>query len=330
MTAIVYRNTKTTIPGWVDTLHVGQSRGVAYDAGSHFVHFYGYGRGLYGVSVGLTATEKKSGSVNDWAKRVFGAEGIASATTPVGSTVSSVWRPGLYFLPETLQGLGNSESDQRSSEQSLRLLVERLDELLLYIEPDAHGLNAYSHKTRELLILSCTEVENTWKHYMRLATAAPDNGKDFTTRDYVKLLGPLHLADFEVVLKPYSAVGALRPFGDWDATAPTKSLTWYDAYNKTKHDRSTYFSEATLHHCLSAIAANLVLFSVRFSPFPLLESPGTLAPLINQLFDIRLHQFNPETCYIPMLKLPADMRDDLVCGGRKEFVQPWTVMPLKL
>jgi hypothetical protein len=248
---------------------------MAYETSSHFVHFYGRGSGLYVVSVGLTATEKKSGTLTDWARRVFGADDVRNAVHAVGSTVRGVWRPGLYFLTETLQGLGNSESEQRSSEQSLRLLVERLDELLLYIEPDPHGLKAYSHKTRELLILACTELENTWKHCMRIAGASSPSGSEFTTKDYVRLLSPLYLAEYEVIVKPYPAVGPLRPFSVWDANAPTKSLGWYDAYNKTKHDRTTYFGEATLGHCFSSIAANLVMFCVRFSPFPLLESPGS-------------------------------------------------------
>ena len=284
MTAISYRNTKTNLPGWVDTVHLEQPRGMAYETATHFVHFYSRDSGLYVVSVGLTATEKKAGSLPDWAIRVFGADDIKNAIHPVGSAVRGVWRPGLYFLQEVLQGLGNSEAELRSSEQSLRLLVERLDELLLYIEPDAHGLKAYSHKTRELLILACTEVENSWKHYMRVAGASPLRGTDFTTRDYVRLLTPLYLAEFEITARPYSAIAELRPFAGWDANAPTRSLVWYDAYNKTKHDRTNYFSEATLAMCFSAIAANLAMFCVRFSPFPLLEGPGTLAPLINQLF----------------------------------------------
>lgn len=330
MTGIVYRNTKTTLPGWVNTVHVNQPRGVAYETDTHFVHLYGVGSGLYVISSGLTATEKKSGSLNDWAMRVFGAEDIRNSSQPVGSTVEGVWRPGLYYHAESLPALGNSEQAQRSCAQSVRLLLERLDELLMYIEPDSHGLNAYSHKTRELLILACTEVENTWKHYMRKAGVVPVNGKDFTTKDYVKLLSPLFLSEYEIIVKPYGSIPSLKPFDGWDPNAPTKSLAWYDAYNKTKHDRTNYFSVATLHHCLSSIAANLVLFSVRFSPFFLTEGSGTLAPLFNQLFTVQLDQFSPESSYIPKLKLPADMRGDLVCGNRKEFIQPWTVKPLSL
>ena len=330
MQGFVYRNTKTALPGWVNTVHVDQPRGMGYETSTHFVHLYGRGSGLYVVSVGLTATEKKTGTFQDWAKRVFGADDIRSSVHPAGSAMRGVWRPGLYFLAETLQALGNTESEQRSSEQSLRLLVERLDELLLYIEPDTHGLQAYSHKTRELLILACTEIENSWKYYMRLGGASPLNGNEFTTKDYVRLLAPLYLAEYEVTIKPYPAVGSLRPFGAWNSGAPTKSLDWYDSYNKTKHDRSSFFSEATLAHCFSSIAANVVMFCVRFSPFPILEGPGTLAPLVNQLFSIQLQSPRPETFYVPLLQLPADMRNDLVCGNRKELVQPWNALPLKL
>src|SRR5438034_1382100 len=108
MTAIVYQNTTTNLPGWVNTVHLDQPRGVAYDAGTHFVHFYGRDSGLYEISVTLTATQKKNGTLNDWVTRVFGAQNIKNTVHPPGTTMQGIWRPGLYFLAETLQGLGNS------------------------------------------------------------------------------------------------------------------------------------------------------------------------------------------------------------------------------
>lgn len=330
MRALAYRNTKTTLPGWVPTVHIDQPQGVAYETDTHFVHFYARGSGLYVLSIGLTATEEKNASLADWTSRAFGAQDVVECRNAVGTTVKGVWRPGIYLQTEALQALGNSDSDQRAAEQSLRLLVDRLDELLLYIEPDTHGLNSYSHKTRELLILACTEVESTWKLYMRSAGAAPLNGKDFTTKDYVKLLEPLYLREYEVLVKPYPSVSSLKPFADWDPAAPSRSLTWYDAYNKTKHDRANYFCEGTLRNCFMAVAANLVLFAVRFSPFPLLEGVGVLPPLINQLFNIRLSGFSQNAWYVPMLKLPTDMRSDLICGNRGDLVQPWVVEELRL
>lgn len=330
MTAITYRNTKTVLPGWIDPVHLKEARGFSYETDTHFVHLYGKDFGLWVISAGLTATEKKAGGLGDWAIRVFGAEDVKPTVLPMGSTVSGVWRPGIYFNNEALQGLGNSESDLHSSEQVLRLLVERLDELLLYIEPDAHGLAAYSHKTRELLILACTELENSWKYYMSLACASPISGFDFTTKDYVKLLSPLFLSEFEITMKPYSGVPTMRPFDGWDSNSPTKSLSWYDAYNKTKHDRTTHFAEAKLSNCLAAVAANLIMFCVRFSPFFLLEGLGTLAPLVNQLFNIRLHNPSPQTFYVPLVKLPSNVAESLFCRNANELVQPWTKLPLQL
>ena len=46
MKAIVYRNTKTTLPGWIPSLHNSNPRGVAYKIEGHFVHMYGGGDGL--------------------------------------------------------------------------------------------------------------------------------------------------------------------------------------------------------------------------------------------------------------------------------------------
>lgn len=327
--AIVYKNTKTAIRNWVDTIHREYDRGMAYETATHFVHFYGRGNGLWVVSTRLTATERKAGTITDWVTRVFGADQIRQATNQAGRTVAGVWRPALNYQEESLQALAASESEQRAAEQALRLLVERLDELFLYIEPDSDGLKAYSHKTRELLILACTEVENTWKHYMRTAGVTPTAG-DFSTKDYVRLLGPLYLPEYEVSLKPYAAVPATRPFLGWDAAAPTKSLPWYDAYNKTKHDRTTHFPDATLRNCIVAIAANLVLFCVRFSPFPLFQGVGTLSSLVNHLFKIELRDPDPASLYVPLISPPTNIRENLVCGQSKDWIQKWVVRPLTI
>ena len=62
MKAICYRNTSTLLPGWVNTVHVEEKFGYAYETESHFVHFYGK-EPFYIISVGLTVTEKKTGTL---------------------------------------------------------------------------------------------------------------------------------------------------------------------------------------------------------------------------------------------------------------------------
>lgn len=330
MQAICYRNTKTTIPGWVDNIHKEQPRGYAYETDTHFVHFYGRDNGFYVISPGLTVLEKKHGSLEDWVKRVFGANHITPMIMDVGHTKDGVWRPGLYFQEELIQGLDITRIQQRSAEQALRVLVEKLDEILLYIEPDKTGLDSYSHKTRELLILSCTELENQWKSFISKAGVGPINGRMFTTQDYVKLLKPLCLKEFQVKLRIYDSVPILQPFIDWDIASPTQSLSWYDAYNKTKHDRDKHFNSSKLINVMLSVAANLVLFCVRFGPFHLLNETKTLSTIVNQTFEIEMVNSDVNTFYIPLVSLPNNTREDLLCydSFREGHIQRWKVDPL--
>jgi hypothetical protein len=246
-------------------LHHEHPRGIAYETDTHFVHMYGRNSGLWVISPGLTVTVRKTGALRDWIVSAFGATDVEDSTHDVGQTTDGVWRPGLYYAAEMLQGLGNSEVERRLAEQALRLLIQKLDEILVYIEPTTRGLDTFGHKTRELLILACTEVENGWTHYLKRAKATPVAGQNFTTRDYVKLDQPLFLQDFEISLPLYADIAPIKPYQGWDANRSTQSLSWYDAYNKTKHDRSEHFETATVRNCISAVTAALVLFCIRFS-----------------------------------------------------------------
>lgn len=329
MRALVYRITKHTIPGWVP-IHEGQPRGIAYETDTHFVHVFGKDTGLWVISPGLTATQAKTGTLPEWIQKTFGAVDVEETSCEAGHTVQGVWRPGLFFSDEILQGLSATTVELRLAEQALLLLIQRLDELLHFVEPSAATLQTHSHKARELLILSCTEVENAWKAYLRIAGVAAPEGGDFTTKDYVKLLRPLHLAEFQISLPRYADVPAMRPFHGWSADQPTRSLSWYHAYNKTKHDRNTHFPEATLWNCLQAVAANLVLFSVRLGPFVLFHGSGTLAAFFNQLFSIELKDCTPSSFYSPMVALPPNQRTDLICFGAKDLIQPRIIDSLRL
>lgn len=327
MRAITYKNTKTTLPGWVNTVHIGNPRGYAYETDTHFVHFYGRDSGLYVISTGLTVIQKKSGTLNDWVVDTFGAKEIIQLNLEVGQSIEGVWRPALYFNTDTFQALNVTRTEMRLVEQALRLLINRLDELFLYIEPSTNGLQTYSHKTRELLILASTEVENSWKYYMnKVATSRPINNRTFTTKDYVKLVDKLYLKEYEFTLKTYSTIPSIIPFENWNAINPTTSLNWYDSYNKTKHNRDDHFSDATLLNCIQAVVANLVMYCVRFSPFTLFDQSNTFSSLVNQHFEVKLRNATPENFYLHEIELPTDTRSDLFCydsvkaGHTKPFV----------
>lgn len=322
-----YANTLTA-PGlrFSTPLHDRNPRGYAYETDTHFIHLYGNGEGLWTIHSGLTVTQGKAGTLQDWVLNTFGGTAPNTSTSDVGRTIAHVWRPGIWNYDDIRAALRTTDNERREALQAVRLLLERLDELTLFIEPTTESLRTYSHKTRELLILACTEVENAWKAYMVEAGAVP-TAADFRTVDYVRLAGPLHLGEYQLKLKAFPTEPTSRPFHGWSTAQPTQSIAWYHAYNQTKHDRKSHFDKATLKHCLDAVAANLIMFSVRFSPYPLYNEGTTVSALFNQMFDITLVAPRPETFYLPLVKFPDNPNLNLMvidCVGAG-LVQPWQV-----
>src|SRR4051794_3568675 len=189
---------------------------------------FGLGDGLWTIQSGITFWEQKSQSFDDWTQHVFDRQNDRPMRLEPGELIEGVWRPGIYHLEQIQQAFGFSRADRRAAEQTLHLLVDALQTLFLSVEPAGTGLDAYGPRMRELLILACTEVEDAWGYFMRLA-AAPQGGRGWSTNDYVKLTTPLHLDEFEGRLEPSPAAPAFRPFNCWDPAQPTQSLAWYDA-----------------------------------------------------------------------------------------------------
>ena len=329
MTGIIYDNTKTTLPNCVDDIHINSPKGYAYETDTHFVHIYGSNNGVWVLSTGLTVTQKKEGTLTDWVVSIFGAENIEISNTVVGETTNRVWRPGLYNYSEMLEALNNTEIELRDSLQSLRILLDKLDELLLFIEPQGNGINAYSYKTRELLILACTEVENSWTKYLQISGIQPNN-RNYNTNDYVKLLEPLHLKEFKISLKVKSDIQDFIPFDGWRSQNPTTSLDWYDAYNKTKHDRENHFDKATLEKCIKAISANIVMFCVRFSPYTLWNSNNSTSSVFNQFFNIELINPDSKSFYFPKISIPENQRNELIYYGSQKQIETRNIISLTI
>jgi hypothetical protein len=335
MQAIYYEVTDTNVPGLVKNFHKSLALGYAYETTSHYVHFYGTDRNYFSIHTGQTVIENKSTSayktLNDWVQHYFGAKNIQTMVSNVGESIEGVWRPALFYYVDTYQALKTNEVERRLTEQALRILLEKLDDLFLYIEPDMISFNTYSHKIRELLILGCTEVENLWGYYMNLSGTKPI-AKNYTTKDYVKLNDKLFLNEFQCTLRSYVSLPPIKPFENWTSTSPTASLPWYDAYNKTKHDRATHFSVATFSNALNAVIATLILYMVRFSPYPLAEETGTLSSLANQHFKFELINTEVKSSYIPLVDIPSNYRTNIFIydSTKAGDVKPYIVKPLLL
>lgn len=332
MKAKIYKNRITTIPHFIDPLHELEPNGYGYQIDDIFVHVYGQDKNLYTLSHGLTVTEQINQSapnLTQWIDNKFGAVELEDTLNDVGTVIDSVWRPGLYLYNDVKAALSINEHEQRCAELSLRILIEKLEEVFLYIEPSVQGLQTYSHKTRELLLLACTEVENSWKNYLELANVQSKR-RYFSTADYVSLMDVLFLNEYQVTLKAYNAVAPVRPFENWSAQAPSQSIPWYEAYNLTKHDKSQHFDKATLHHCISAITANLVMYCCRYSPFPLVNGNTLIASLFNQLFQIELVNADPKSFYVPKIKRVDDLNTHFQMFDSKRIMENWQKLPFSI
>jgi hypothetical protein len=165
-------------------------------------------------------------------------------------------------------------------------LFDYLTEILRHVEPAKENLSVFGHKTRELLLLACTEIESGWRAVLDENTKQEKRQDRYTTADYFRVKEPLHLGEWSVILIDYPHLNAFTPFEKWNSTSPTRSLQWYDAYNAVKHHREAKFLQAALENLLSAMAALHVMhvaqwgpevFSLlhedRFSPFAVVKSP---------------------------------------------------------
>jgi hypothetical protein len=101
-----------------------------------------------------------------------------------------------------------------------------------------------------------------------------------------------------VALKDYPDLGQFSPFYSWKRSCPTKSLSWYDAYNAVKHHREERFKLATLGNLIDAAAALHIMQSAQFGPemyhrfFGNEESPfHTVKYPIYDLSDIYIYDF---------------------------------------
>ncbi len=207
----------------------------------------------------------------------------------IGVKIRHIWKP---FLDNVEKELDFTISDLCHAKRDLGILIQKLQDILLYVEPSSEGLKTYSHKIRELLILSCTELESSFKAYKF--------GKNMGMNDYIKILDFVDLSKHKLSLVGYANPYKCCPFKNWDKKEPTKSLKWYDAYNQVKHNKSDSFHLANLENCIDAIAANIVLFAIRYSPATLYNENDVCSNLVRSSLDFRLEE--SKDFYIPVFE----------------------------
>lgn len=210
--------------------------------------------------------------------------GFLEAKNRPGIYYPRIWKGNMQFLNAV--NLAGSQIVLSNSIVSLRIILERLFEIFTYLQPTSHNNLAYGHRTREVLLLSCMEVESSCISILR---ANDYSSPRFSTKDYVKLLNPMALSKYEVRFPMYPEVGIISPFLNWNSSQPTKSIEWYDAYNKTKHDREANLNVANLKNTIESVCAVAVLLCAQFGPESLPKE-----------VQVRLNQIDYNWPYIPL------------------------------
>ena len=144
----------------------------------------------------------------------------------------------------------------------LAILKEILLSILNTIHPSIKNLKTFGQNTKNLLVLSCIEVETQLKGIYKANEKI--SKLNYNTSDYVKIKPIMQLDRHEVKLPFYPDLKAVVPFKNWKKENPTKSLIWYDSYNAIKHNSELEFNRATLENSISAICAVAILIKAQY------------------------------------------------------------------
>lgn len=203
----------------------------------------------------------------------------------VGEYYPGVYRPILRGRPlmdsvdaERENPCTNQEQSagMRDASLSLGIISDDIKRIMQFVDFSEASLKATGPAIRNLLLIAAMEVE---MHFKQILISNRYSGCErSSTRDYVKLAGPIFIREREVVFEPTRE--RFIPFKSWSSEKPTKSLEWYDRYNATKHDRFSSRAIADLRTGIEAAAAAVVASVCRFG-FEVLRQSSA-----RDLFDI--------------------------------------------
>ena len=134
--------------------------------------------------------------------------------------------------------------------RAFMLIQSDLQRLFEYVEPSDTNLTTYSYRIHELFMRTCIEIEANFKAILvenifnpMDSKGKPRPEKSWKIQDYWKTNKTHHLSTYKIIIPIWDgAYSIFEPFKQWDTQV---ELSWYQAYNKSKHDRQLQFKEAS-------------------------------------------------------------------------------------
>lgn len=145
--------------------------------------------------------------------------------------------------------------------RAYHLLEAELKRIFDFVEPADANLSCYSHQLYALLLRASTEFESNAKAV--LTANGYSSNRNLNITDYHKLDAAMRLSDYTVTVPIWTGQRRrIAPLQEW-RSSPT--LSWYQSYNASKHDRALNFKHASLENALLAVSAVFCLLFAQFS-----------------------------------------------------------------
>lgn len=242
------------------------------------------------------------GGDEGWLRERFSSRyRIRPATLLPGQYHPRIWRNGWShtsdcrgFDAEYPRGLAAA---RRSAAASVHQLLVQLAGVFDVVEPSDTNRTAHGPEMRRVLLLACMEVEAAARGILTV-NRYPDTNR-LNTSDYVELLEPMRLNEYALRLTLYRDEWQypVTPFLSWNSSHPTRSLSWYDAYNAAKHDRESNRHRADLQSVVDAVGAACILL-VAQSGDRAAEVRAVLEHIAGFVFESQ-PEWRPEQLYFP-------------------------------
>jgi hypothetical protein len=154
-------------------------------------------------------------------------------------------------------------TDPRHYVRAFLLLQQDVLDLFSYIEPSDRNLDTYSHRIEQLLMRACVEVEANLTAILLDNGYKSPSGEKLTMTQYRMVNISHRLSSYEIRVPGWNGNQGMRqPFSYW--TEKSQKVPWYDAYNKSKHNRHEYFTRATFTALIDAFCGLNVLLTAQF------------------------------------------------------------------
>lgn len=194
--------------------------------------------------------------------------------------------------------------------RALLLILDDLRSIFDYVEPSDEGRAAFSYRIHALLMRTCIEIEANFKAILEANTFSPQ-GRSASIREYRKVDATHHLSSYEAMLPMWNGVSpAITPFEPWRAlrgqVAPHGApLSWYQAYNASKHSRQQAFRQANLWTLIEAVAGLLIVVTAQFKTVTFDAGPNHLIAEANSY-----HPYEHSIGGLFVIRYPNDWTDD--------------------